>query len=364
MSEATPNEGAMTLDESAQALESLLFPEPEAEATEEAVDTEAQADVEPEESEEVESEEVETDEAEAEPEEASTEDAPEEDAESVELSPEELAEVLGIEADALSLDEDGNIKLKAKIDGETSEVSLSDLRKSYQLEGHVNKKSMELAEHRKAFEAEAQAQSEAFGQRLQQAEALVTHLEQQMMGEYQGINWEQLRVENPAEFAAKRQELGEKYQQLEQVKASVQHGQEQYMQEAQAKQQEELQTLMAQEQALLFEKLPEFGNETTRKDAQAKLRTYLNESGFSDDEIAQAADHRLIVMADKARKFDELQKKKPEVEKKVKRVPKVTKPGVKKTKTDMKTVQRKKAKANLKKKGGSLDAVAEYLLNR
>lgn len=52
----------------------------------------------------------------------------------------------------------------------------------------------------------------------------------------------------------------------------------------------------------LFEKMPELKDQA----AQNKLASYLKSSGLSDQEIASFIDHRGLIIAEKARRFDEL----------------------------------------------------------
>jgi len=130
---ASVKEAAMALLADEKALEEKQQEPTEDSPIEESSETEV-------ESGEVESSEVETTED-------SSEDAAEEDAESGE----------GIDLDELrALIKDNDIPLTVKVDGNEAEVPLSDILKSYQSYQSVNNRSMQLAEERKAFEAESQ----------------------------------------------------------------------------------------------------------------------------------------------------------------------------------------------------------------
>jgi hypothetical protein len=356
MTEATP-QGAMDLHEAAAALENKFN---EAPVTEEPLEEVTQ------EAEEVEASDVtESEDAEVEAsddEETIEQEQPEEDAETVELEPEEFAKILGLEGNDISVDDDGTVKLKVKIDGEESSVTLNDLRKSYQLEGHVNRKSMELAEQRKAFEEEAEAAKQQYAQTLNQAGAMVQHLEQELLGQFQAINWAELEQTDPGRYAAERQKFGEKYQQVEQIKNQVVTEAQQMQAKQEQEQKQAYQELQAKEAKILADKL---GWTTPEKWEQAsgQLHTYLVDSGFSNSEIAEAADHRLLVMAEKARQFDALQKGGKLVEKKVKKAPKLTKPGAKVNKRD----QVRQKQAELKKRAirsGRTEDLAKALMDR
>ena len=49
--------------------------------------------------------------------------------------------------------------------------------------------------------------------------------------------------------------------------------------------------------------------ELIKKEGVAKLSKYLLSLGFSDEQVKNTSDHRLLVIADKARKYDDLLKK-------------------------------------------------------
>lgn len=68
---------------------------------------------------------------------------------------------------------------------------------------------------------------------------------------------------------------------------------------------------------------------------KGKLTQYLRVQGFADEDIAGAADHRLIMMARKAMMFDNLATKADVSKKKVIKIPKTLKPGVRKPQTQI-----------------------------
>lgn len=82
------------------------------------------------------------------------------------------------------------------------------------------------------------------------------------------------------------------------------------LQEEQAKQ---FNDYRAKEMTILLDKMPELKDQAV----VAKLSQYLMDNDFSEHEVQNAADHRALVMAEKARKWDELQ-----ASSKAKKVPK------------------------------------------
>lgn len=309
------------------------------------------------EAEEVEAEDLPEAEEDGEGEEVS-EDAEDEEAEpSVELDA--LAEYLGIDVDKLDIDEDGRIAVKTKIDGEEGRAKLADLVKSYQLEGHLNKQNMEVAEQRKALEAqraEFQTQKQAELQQLQDLSQLAYS---QLVAEYQAISWNELRSVDPAEWSAKQQEFQQRNQQIQQAFAQIQGERSQL----QTQQQERFKEVLAEEGKKLMQAIPEWADESVAQKERNELRTYLKSNyNFSDDEVNQIADHRHVLLIRDAMKYRALQAKKPEIEKKVKKAPKLVKPGQSKDAREREQNSLKKLKQTVKKSGGKGGSVAEYLL--
>ena len=82
------------------------------------------------------------------------------------------------------------------------------------------------------------------------------------------------------------------------------------------------------EREALLDKLPNWRNSQAEQAARKELGDYALSVGYRDDELPHIHDHRLILLMDKARKFDELQKAKPKVENKVRKAPPAVKPTV------------------------------------
>jgi hypothetical protein len=128
----------------------------------------------------------------------------------------------------------------------------------------------------------------------------------------------------------------------------------QYQQQKQAN---EIAQRQAQERAILQEKFPDL----IKEDNSKKLLGYLNTAyGYSYDELGTIADHRSFIIAEKARKYDELMNKAQEV-KKNPNVPKVIKKGSPKVEYAQ-SQDYKKARMSLAKTGSDADAVRALLL--
>lgn len=325
----TPEQGSETLTvrEAANAFEGFLSPAEDSQEQPEAVEAEAEetvSDVE-EDTEEVESED-DTEEVEYE---ASDED---DDAEEVEEQPQTF---------------------RVKAAGEEKDVTLDELMQGYQLGADYTKKTQELAELRKANEAEYKAIQESkqvrdtYAQRLKAIEEFLTQGDSQE-------DLASLKENDPIGYAVKVAEQTEKKQQLDAIRAE----QNRIAQEQQADYAQAMQRYVAEEAQKLNKVLPEFSDKVKGEQLRNEIRNYGKTIGFTDQELAQVYDSRYVVTLHKAMQYDKLQKSKPSVNKKVAEAPKMAKAGtkIKEGNVDI----RKKQMAKLRSSGRKEDAAVLF----
>ena len=269
------------------------------------------------------------------------------DAEELEAEGEEETEV-----EEEELEEPQYYTVKAA--GEEKQVTLDELMQGYQLGADYTKKTQEVAEQRKAVEAEAKAIQEAkqvrdqYAQRLQSIEQFLTS------GQDSPEDLVAMKENDPIGYAVKVAELTEKKEQLAQVRAE----QQRLAQQQQAERQQEMAKHVQQEAQKLSQVLPEFSDPTKGEQLRSEIRNYGKSVGFTDQELAQVYDSRHVLMLHKAMQYDKLQKSKPAVSKKVAEAPKMVKAGtkVKEANRDV----RKKQMNKLKQSGKVRDAAALF----
>lgn len=277
-----------------------------------------------------------------------------------------LAAALGLPEDALEYDEEGNVVFNAVIDGEATKVKMQDLVKSYQLEGHVNKKSMQLESDRREFETTRDQAYDHLTQKITVANNLIGAVEQQLMGELQGIDWDTLRATDPAEWAATRQYYTERVQWLEQMKAQTGSVQKGLTEEQQKAQQDKYNAFMQGEVQKMIQDNPAWKDQAVMAKEVGEVGKFLvDKYGFTPDEIANHMDARMMRMVRDAMQFangkDTLKTKKvPD------NVPKFRTPGQQNAnrRDTTKARQVKAQKEAIRKSGGSVDAIAASLVDR
>ena len=216
-----------------------------------------------------------------------------------------LAQALGLDADDLLADPAGGVKLKTKVDGETAEVSLAELRKGYQLQKHFTRQQEQFLAEQRQWEQARQQQE----QQLQQQAALATEVlrqEEQTLTQQYTLDWDALRKDDPAEYAAMVAEYNQKLAVLRQRQQSV-IGTLRERQEQQEREQAQAdQALLQREQALLYEAMGWKDAKEAQTHAQKLIDYFKGPLGLTEQQIGRIRDHRLFVAVDKAAKYDEL----------------------------------------------------------
>jgi hypothetical protein len=247
---------------------------------------------------------------------------------------------------------------KVKAAGEEKDVSLDELIKGYQLGADYTKKTTEVAEQRKAVEAERQAIEEAKYARDTYAQRLQA-IEQFIVSQTPNEDLNYLKENDPIGYAVKVAELSEKKEQLAAIRAE----QDRIAQMQQSENARAMQERVAYEAQKLTQILPEFSDPAKGENLRSEIRNYGKSLGFTDTELSNVYDSRHVVALHKAMMYDKLQKSKPAVTKKVSEAPKMLKAGSSTSSNNTETI--KKQKAQLQTSGRVKDAAAlfEQFLN-
>ena len=305
-------------------------------------------------------EEVETEEVEAES--AQSEDEVEAETETVD--PADVAEVLGLAAGTVSADDDGNPVVNVTVNGEQVQVSPEELVKGYSREADYTRKTSQLADDRRQFQAESETIRQRQAQEIQALGTLVSVMKNEFLesGRFSDQYLAQLRESDPAEWSATVQEKQQQAARLDQYLQAAQASQGRLTQEQQQQQQEHLQKVRAEEEARLLERIPSWSDQATRQAESQALATYLVDVGYSEQEVGNLLDSRAVEIANKARLYDQMQSQgEKAVAKKIKKAPKLVRPGTSTTKQEQKAARRQTLATKARQSGSERDALA-YLL--
>lgn len=220
------------------------------------------------------------------------------------------------------------LKVAVKVNGETKQVPIRDVVASYQMREAAEQRLEEAKSRAVAIQQEAVKQQEAINQHFGVAARFLQKATQELFADNKSVNWEQLRADDPAEFAARRADLQERQSRIEAMKQEFATEYQSAIEEQRAKLQQASQSRLATEAQELVKKLPEWKDPAKMQAEQQKLVGYLTKNvGFSQDELAGASDHRIVVLAAKAMRYDEMTKTLDTKGKRIAKQPKVMKPG-------------------------------------
>lgn len=219
------------------------------------------------------------------------------------------------ETEALSDGEEAKTETEPKgqpsieVDGVT--LTVEEIRKGYLRQADYTRKTQELAEKSKDYDAlavKAKAYDASITRLNELADALQAELPQEP-------DWVEESRNDPLGSIQKKFEWDSRQAKLQKSRELIKA---------------EMMNLLAHQQAEAQRKL----QETYWKTPQAMeagfkaVRQYALETyGFSPQDFALIADHRVVEILDKARQWDEMQAKKPALQQKAASAPKVQKPG-------------------------------------
>ena len=266
-----------------------------------------------------------------------------------------------VESQAWEPDWANNLKIAVKVDGEESKVPLSQLRASYQMQEAAEKRLNESKEKAKALNQAVADKSAQLNEQFSVAARLIENAERILDSDEAAID-PNLRTNDPAEWAAREREIDKRRQNLAKLKHDAQSEYQKVAQQTKAERDKQLAEIIQGEQEKLSRAIPEWANQVIASAEKAKLAKYLNSVGYSEQELNQAYDSRMIVMARKAMLHDERDKKIEPQKKRLKTIPKTLTSGAKKSENQTQLEQRDKLKARLKASGKLEDAMALFRL--
>lgn len=295
------------------------------------------------------------------PEEAPNTDEPDSDVQAEtdepQLSTSDLAKYMGVDESMFDLDDDGNVIVKTKIDGKEGAAKFSELVKNYQLQGHIDNKAREVAEQQRLIQQRMAEVDQAAQSRLQHIESLSQVAQQELMREFQSIDWQTLRAIDPGEYAAKQADFQQRGNQIQSVlqQAQMQREQSQYQQQAQFNQ------FLERQRQILPQILPEWADQDVATKEKAEIKQWGIRSGLDPQFLESVSSAALVKALRNAMLYEKGQSTNAETEKRVRSAPKLVRPGQSVDAKSKASESIRGLKSEIKKSGGKT-GIAEYLL--
>jgi len=248
-------------------------------------------------------------------------------------------------------EEDSDEYYVVNIEGEDYEVTQDELVTGYRRH----------KDHTKAL-AEVKEQSEGFDEKMKEAvakaehlDSILAHIEEQdnlVLKEFDNVNWDDLRIRNPNQYAVQRLKYIEA-QELINEKANLRKDLKDGISSEANRNRDTLKLSELKRIEL------EYGDVTNDKDFIDRISAQVKTEGFEDIDTS-LLDHAVVIkLLDKASKYDELQGKRKGAKEKIRKVvSKTTKAGSQRSKTPKAKSKRATAEtiAQYRKTGTMSDA--------
>lgn len=197
-----------------------------------------------------------------------------------------------------------NRQFPVKIDGKDETITLKEALAGYQRTADYTRKTMALAEEKKAFEPERDAVRLERAQYAQLLPVLIQEIQQSILAE---PDWEALMASNPVEYVRQDKLWREKQGRLAAAQAEQARLKEEYEQDQQRAISEAIRTGREE----LVKVMPEWKNADRWTSDREKLLAYGQSIGYQADDLKHTYDPRAIVALYKAMRYDEIMAKRP-----------------------------------------------------
>lgn len=213
------------------------------------------------------------------------------------------------------------LKVPVKVDGQPAETTLSELVSNYQIGRATQARLDESKSVLQNAKQEAARLQSSIKEEAGKAAGLVM-LAKTLFA--QSKPDESLRDSDPTQYLIQSKRFEEQQRAIQTAESQIAQTLKQYMNQGPSSE------ALQEERNKLLEKFDYLADE---KKASV-LGEYILSQGFTPQDLEQTADHRLFVLAEKARLYDESKQKTDTAKKKVAVIPKVMKPGSAQQKTD------------------------------
>ena len=235
-----------------------------------------------------------------------------------------------------------------KVDGKEIDVTLDELQKGYSRTQDYTRKTQQIAETRKAVEAEASA---IRAEREQYAQ-LLGALKQQLESTEAPVDMDRLYNEDPIEWVRQSEVMRQKQDKL----AAIQSEQQRLSQLTAQQRAQEMQAHLATQQEALIQAVPEWKDSKKAKAEKALLIEFGQKIGFSEEELKNVYDHRAVIALRKAALYDQMMSKRGQIKPVVNNGPRPAKPSAAGRVST--TTESTRAKQRLAKSGRVNDAAS------
>ncbi len=223
-----------------------------------------------------------------------------------------------------------------KVGDEDREVTIDEMRKGYMMESDYRKKTSEVAERRKALEAK----EAEFDAQLNEAHVFLEMEVESLSSD----EMQQLKHDDPDAYLKEFDRVQAKVDAFNKAKDK---------RDAELK--EKSQERAHIEREALLRAIPEWLDSNVMAEEGNAVLSHVKALGFSDEEVGQMIDHRLLVMARNSMRLEQINSQDIS-DKKVETPPKTQQPAAKADPVSQQTERIKGMRSQLKRSGSMQDA--------
>jgi len=249
--------------------------------------------------------------AEEEPAEAAAEEA-EDIAEPAEG--EEPAEEVGDDSEVVAIEEFDfggkdfkTLTANVTVDGETKAVPLAEMLKSYQISEAGEKRLREADELKDRARQTLEAQNEQWQTNLEVLPQVAHLIAEEKVLELHRKNLETIRQSNPAEYAARTIDINRAQAEIDQQKQGFSSQIMERSEQARTVQQQAHAELLQTEMGKLLEVRPELTDKKHWTEFTSNVVEYAKGYGIEEADVRGVTNHSMLLILDKARRWDEAQ---------------------------------------------------------
>ena len=198
-------------------------------------------------------------------------------------------------------DQYGTLDLSTTIEVDGEEKTIEELRSGFLRQKDYTRKTQELAESRKAVEAKDQ---EIERERAEYAQLLPAMAERIQQAAEQEPDWDTLYDTDPV-MAAKAERQWRKEQEARAAQLQAVQAEQQRMQQIAAQKQEQMQqSYLEQQRHILPDIIPEWRDKKVAATEATQIRDFLLGEGFSEQDVSGMSNATLVKLARKAMLYD------------------------------------------------------------
>jgi len=198
-------------------------------------------------------------------------------------------------------DQYGSLDLSSTIEVDGEEITIEELRSGHLRQKDYTRKTQELAENRKAMEAQYQ---EIERERAEYAQLLPAMAERIQQAAEQEPDWDTLYDTDPV-MAAKAERQWRKEQEARTAQLQAVQAEQQRMQQIAAQKQQQMQqSYLEQQRHILPDIIPEWRDKKVAATEATQIRDFLLGEGFSEQDVSGMSNATLVKLARKAMLYD------------------------------------------------------------